>query len=272
MKKRFNILFILACALIVTAFTGCKKPKKVEVAADPVVNTDQANGMPANLKSVNGYFYASYKSTSFSGYSYAFFAGFSDPGRKLSSGWDHYNDNTSGFGATGSFGNIDVGIVTLNNSFPLQKNSFNPNIFYSYNTNYFQPLTSAQWTTEGNLSFSPMDIQVSRGFPTAALNATFASISKAAGYTINLSQYVSNFDSAVVTITDNFSWQSNLRKGAGAGAQSITFTPAELSPLYVGSSGYIYVYAYNYSNQVINNKVYLYELSAKIQRNIVITQ
>jgi hypothetical protein len=267
MRRNKEIYFLVAAVI---ALAACKKPKKKETEQVPVVNTEQANGLPSNPKAINGYLYASYKNSGSVYYYCNVYASFSDPAKKLTAGWDHFYDNNGSFGTTSNFGNIDVGNMSFNGSF-LQKSSFNPNVFYTQtNSNSFQPITYSSWSNEGNLSFLPMDLGVTRPFPSTAPNPTFAPVSKSTPYTLNLAEYVTNYDSVLVVLSDNFSSQSMLKKRVDASTTTVTFTPAEMSTLYSGSNGNIFVYAYNYTNQTINSKVYLFEQSAKISRYIYI--
>jgi hypothetical protein len=270
MKKIALCFFII---VVSSAATSCKKKKTPEVVEDPIVNTEMQNGLPEDHKSMNGYLYAGYSlqlfNTSYFGF---YYSSFNDPAKNLLNGYNHTQDNFS-FNNVAKQGNIDVGAVEFNSFTTLNKNVFSSTVTYQGNNSMgaITIPTSASWKIEGNGAFKEFDVTVSRGFPYIAQTFTPAPISKGAGYNFTISPSIANYDSLVVLIGDGNSSQPKVRKGVVAGANVISFSPAELSTLYISSYGALYVYAYNYSHQTINSKRYLFELSHKVAKTVAIT-
>jgi hypothetical protein len=250
------------CFALLPIIVSCSKKSKSPVQ-DPLISTDMANGLGDNPNAINGYFYVAQRDYGSSTIYTTIYASFSDPKKKLMTGYNHFNENSS-FSSNNTQGNIDVGNIFFNNWLFLNKNSFNPNVTYSANNSNGSYSSSAAWKTDGNMSFKPLDLIVSRGFPTVS-TTTFAPISKSAGCTINLSTYANNYDSLTVVITDNSSTQ--IKRRVDATVSSITFSSAELNQLY-SNYGSVWFYAYNYSNKTVENKSYIFELSYKTTKPV----
>jgi len=269
---RKAILFTYGVAIMSGLLMSCKKKeKKTPPEPEPSVTTEMASGLPSNINSINGYLYAGikYNGSSSNYFVSSLYAAFSDPGRKLTTSYNHFLDNISNFGSNSNFGNIDVGSVTLNSSFFLSRSSFDPNVFYSSINNSGPFYNTAHWTSDGNMSFKPLDLDVPKGFPVLTYTLPFTSISRSTGFTLNMAQCGSNYDSITVSINDFSFPQGGIKKTVTPGVTSVTFSASDLSPI-SNSSGTLAVYAYNYSNQTINNKVYLFELSNKYSQYIYI--
>jgi hypothetical protein len=255
----------LATIVLLCAFAGCKKQTMSKVETPVPVTTSLENGM--GNTTVNGYLYCSLNSSfTWSGNSF-FYAAFGDPARKLLSSYNHFSDFTQ-FSGSNTFGNIDVGQVTFANSVTLFKNLFNPNVNYTGNTNVFTG-TDASWSVEGNGSFKPFNITVSRGFPTLSNTFTLAPVSRTNPYTIDLSALASNYDSIVVEIGNNLSSFGNPKRHLG-NSGSVTFNASELSNLFTSQNGQVKICAFNYSNITIEDKRYIFELARKNTQYITI--
>ncbi|MCE3259227.1 MAG: hypothetical protein K0S12_868, partial [Bacteroidetes bacterium] len=248
-------------------FSACKKESPAKAETPAPVSTSLADGM-GSTTTVSGYLYSSLNTSfSWSGNSF-FYAAFGDPARKLLGTYDHYNDFTI-FGGSNNFGNIDVGQVTFANSYTLFKNLFNPSVNYTGNTNLFTPTTN-NWSIEGNGTFKPFNINISRGYPSLANTFTLSPVSRTNAYTIDLTALASNYDSVIVEISNNGSSSfGNPRRRLG-NAGTVTFNTSELSNLYTSSSGQIKICVFNYSNITIEDKRYIFELAKKNTQNIVI--
>src|SRR4051812_10901824 len=114
---------ILCSALVL--FSCTKKKDKVPEEPAPV-NTALKNGLPDNMRALNGYFYAS-SSDYGSGFYYTInlFAAFNDPAGDLINMYNHSNNNF--FFNTDLLGNVRVGNITFNNSSFMAPSSFGPN-------------------------------------------------------------------------------------------------------------------------------------------------
>lgn len=108
MNKLYFFLFI--CALF---FFSCKK-KLVIPEEQPLLNTEMKNGLPENLNSINGYFFASHgvnlSNTLYQKLSFRAYASFHDPGANLLKGYSPYSCIPI-FQHSGKLGNVDVGSV-----------------------------------------------------------------------------------------------------------------------------------------------------------------
>lgn len=259
-----NKIFLILGGFLISIATSCKKNDVMSSNLTPV-NKDLTNGFPDNPSKINGYLYAdiqtnAYNSSS-SNISNFLFAAFSDPAKKLTSAYNHYQSS----GSFSSLGNIDVGSVALN-GYSLFKN-VQQNFSVWYSSSYSLTYSSANWVTNGNGVFKPMNVNLNRGFPVinASLIPVNYSISKNSDYTINIGNNVSNYDSLIVIFSDgSFSSIGNIKKTLPANSTSVTFKYQELSLLYSTSSARISIYAFNYSNNTVNDKVNLFELGNKL--------
>lgn len=268
---RAAVIYFLAVSFALT-IVSCKKEKPAPVPDEPTITTEMAAGLPPNHTAINGYLYCSFSLLQYSTfYQQFFYSAFSDPTRNLMAGYNHVQENFS-FNNSSKSGNIDVGEVEFNGSTILNRNIFSNSVTYNLNSGsnpVFNP--SASWRIEGNGAFKAFNLPVTRGFPLISQTYSPTSISKSAGYEFTVSPVVSNFDSLVISIGDGNTSLPKVRKGVLAGATSVSFTPADLSPLYISTYGTFHIYAYNYSNKTIENKVYVFELSHKMVKYVAIT-
>jgi hypothetical protein len=253
-------LFFLSLPVLLALLFACKKPKSIIPDQPAVVNTDLANGLPSDTKKINGYLFAS---VNFSSDSY-YYSIFSDPGKELAKTYNHRN-NTIQFDQQ-VLGNVDVGSVRQN-GYTLSHQNTGQSVIYS-EAIYAAP-TTVIWTSDGNGSFKPLNVNVARGYPYISPNTyTPGTISKASGFSVDAGNYVSNYDSVIVSLSDNYG--STVTKGYTS-ASLITFSSSDLSGLNTNSYGSLNIFAYNYSNQTINSKVYLFEQGNKFNKGISIT-
>jgi len=265
---------VLICNL--AFFISCNKNKAITPPADPEpVTTDITNGLPDDPRKINGYFYAGNAVNIYSGnnsigvYEYAVFG---DPSRNLMANYNHLTNTSRFSGNQNDVGNVSDGDLFFNGMM----------IGSAGNTNYMQSNSyggssnsSAHWVSSGNLSFKPIDLTVPRGFPTIIQPAyTTYSLNRGADLTINFSNFISNYDSICVALSDYGSTgaQYKIRKAISSGVNSITISQTELSVLSTTSYGNITFAAFNYSNKIIEDKIYVFELSNRINMTLVISQ
>lgn len=240
--------------------TSCKKTTAASIVAP--VNQALANGLPSNPKLINGYLYTDYLtnvngSSNIAQYS---FSVFSDPTKPLISSLNHYQTGSS----FSNLGNIDVGNVTLNSQSLYKTTQSNFSLWYYFNNSYSTINYNAIWTTEGNGVFKPLNITVNRGLPVFSNTiAVSNSIARNTDYTLNLGTGISNYDSLIV-ILSNGNFNGTIRKVVSAGSTSVTFKSQELSAINSSSYAYINIYAFNYSNAIIDDKIYVFELAQKL--------
>ncbi|MCE3259224.1 MAG: hypothetical protein K0S12_865 [Bacteroidetes bacterium] len=267
---RFFLIIVLIIAL--TGYS-CRK-KKITVAEEPPHTSEMKKGLPENPKAINGYLYASYARYQ-NGQHYYFhgYSTFSDPARNLLMGYNHFFDQAY-FVSVNYYGNVDVGAVMCNNA-PMSKNTFSPNITYSFGQQSFTGIAKGtSWITEGNRSFSAIDVTPVNTFPVLSVpdnTVTVPPIKKSVGLTVDLTGVASDYDSLIVAVIDGAGNYSVARKAFGPGATQADFTPADFKLFSTGTSyGSLVIYAFNYSHQTIRNRLYLFELSHKISRNVLI--
>ena len=262
-----SILIINASLLL---FSCNKKEKAIEEPAP--INKALSDGFPENIKVINSYLYSCVQTYQYSStiYYYSFsYAAFTDPAKNLLSTYNHYSNNKN-FSSNGGGGNIDVGNVTLNGSFVSKNFPSNIEVYYRQNSNNnvnFLNL-NAYWTSEGNKTFKSIDVIINKGHPTIAVNnlAISNSISKNTDYTINIGNNITNYDSLIVILEDG-SWNGRIRKTVPKNTTSLTFTTQEMSILNNTSNGKFNIYAYNYSNMTVDNKINVFELSNQYNVN-----
>jgi hypothetical protein len=252
--------YLVAVTLFVQ-FSCTKKSDKIS-KEEPPVNKELSNGLGSNFSKINGYLYASMKKSSYGGsgfyYSLRAFASFGDPVRNLMSNYDHVNENTF-FMEFENQPNITVGNVKFSD---IQIGSKGTTI-YNYNSNQSNSAIaiSSSWDTEGNGPFKPIDLSVKRGFPQINSTSFVETISKNNDFTINTSNFVSNYDSVVVKI---YVGSITITKRISSASSTITFKKEELSGFY-NSYPYISYMAFNYSNMTVEDKSYVFELSNRLE-------
>ncbi len=261
-----GVVSIISLILFASA---CKKKEFVQ-PDEPLLSSAQTKGLPQDKK-ISGYFYAEqikyFRQNNHDTYVFLYSA-FREPAADLVAGYDHNSNNESASNSA-SFGNINVGRVIYNNTFTLSAQSIPKKFAYSYASVIF-PDTSAGWSIEGNRTFGPIKISPSRGFPKLddLDTAPFERVSKT-GFTLDIAHRASNYDSLVVIMEDYFS-RIQIAKRIGPSCAAI-FSEEELKALYQWTPyGYITICAYNYSNIMIENRVYVFELAKKYTQNITI--
>jgi hypothetical protein len=244
---------------------GCRKDKPRVFQEPEPVNTPMVNGLPPT-KRVDGYLYGIYIQRA--GDNRIFFycrSNFAEPSRNLLASHNHNEEWVSAW-SPDVLGNIDVGTV-LCNGLAIKKQTQSPILTYHIEDVYVEKGTdSLFWKHNGNYSFSPVEI-VSRSFPrTALINDTLPPIKKYSPYTLHLDSIVSNYDSVIVKVGQHATSFNEVKKSAGAGVDSVTFSVGELDELYVHGWLVVSVYAFNYSHCTINNKLYVFEQGWKISQ------
>jgi hypothetical protein len=256
--KNYRLFLLLP---FLPAMLACKKPKSIIPDQTAVINTSLANGMPADIQKINGYLYADINYSNFNNS----YSAFSDPAKSLVSTYNHRNNNVQF--SQPVLGNIDVGQVSFGGLNLSRQNTGTSVMYEMSNSVGFQ---NNVWTSDGNGTFKPLSINMARGFPVLNSNTyTFNTISKSSGFTVDIGNSVSNYDSVIVNLTDNYGGLVSKRY---TNAGIITFSSNDLVVLNSNSYGSFYVYAYNYANQTINSKVYVFELGNKFSKGVSIIQ
>lgn len=278
MKKILKNPLGLVLIFSLTFFISCNKNKTTTTPADPEpITTDMANGLPDNPKKINGYAFAqtlvNLNSGNTNGFVYLF-AMFGDPTRNLIANYDHFSNNQRSVNSTNDRGNVSVGDLSFNG---LMLNNFG-SVVYQQTSNFASSLNYANWHSDGNLSFKPLNLSVARGFPAIKQPSASATSSYSIGIskdlTITFSDFISNYDSVCVTMNDYSSGSNGykIRKTVSSVSNSITFSQTELSVLNTTPYGNINFVAYNYSNKTIEDKIYVFELSNRLNMTLVISQ
>jgi len=266
--------FVFSCNIVFLA--SCNKNKATTLPADPEpVTTDIANGLPDNPKKINGYAFAenviTYNNGSPNPYVYLM-ALFGDPARNLIANYDHFTNSQRPISVSNDRENVSVGTLSFNGvplynggSVIYQQNSTMSNVIYN----------SANWLSDGNLSFKPINTAIPRGFPIinhSTMLPTTYSISLSKDFSIDFSNFISNYDSVSVSLSSSSFSQYQIKKTLSSASNSITFSKTELSVLYTTTYGNITFAAFNYSNKIIEDKIYVFELSNRINMTLVISQ
>ncbi|MCE3227537.1 MAG: hypothetical protein K0S32_2088 [Bacteroidetes bacterium] len=162
---------------------------------------------------------------------------------------------------------VNAGVVRCNSdTVPYMQNGPFGGFYYSYGM--AKTLNSPVWNLTGVSPFTTFETTVPRGYPVSVSNSFLPdSVSKTSNLTIQFNANFSNTDSICVFITDNGSKYAS--KHVAGNATSVTFTPAQFTGFATGN-GDIQVIAYNYSNQTVNGKNYIYVLQETIMGQVVI--
>ena len=263
-KKTISCILIIASALLIVS---CKNKKKSAITDTPeAVNTEIVNGLPDNPKLVNGYLYSCNQTTKYANsssfyYSFYVYVAFSDPARNILATFNHFS-NSKNFSSNNG-GNIDVGSVSLNQN-TINKNFLSSELYYTSNlSGQSFSNTNASWSTVGNNTFKPINVSLSRGYPLINTNSLIVNttVLKSQDLYINFGNYISNFDSLIVSLEDGMS--RVIKKTVPVGSNSVTFTTSDMINLNTSSYGKIKFVALNYSNMIINNKLNLFELNTQ---------
>lgn len=255
MKTR-NRLFLPVLFL----FGSCIKDDVKLPEPPELVNTEIANGLPKDPGNINGYLYASFSMGSISSYTYLnAYGSFRDPGGTLMSMYDHIADQENFNSNSQTRGNIRTSPVSIY-GLTLPEINMGNSISYRLNVQNAANINDIpRWKTNGNGSFKPLDHMIPRGLPTILTAALSPSASVKSEFVIDTRAIVTNYDSLRVSFQANGSAKV---KRVGSDERYITFSDNELKQLGTGSRVISY-FAFNYSNGIIDNRVYLFELSRK---------
>jgi hypothetical protein len=262
-----TVLKIFTLLLLVCSFTDCKKKKSSEDEVPPPVNTALERGTNVDLTNLHGYFYSgTIPLASTPSVNTTVYAAFGDPGRKFLKTFDHYEDLLSSSGS--GYGNVSVGQVKYKTE-ALQTSTYTPStIFYTLNkTNSTSSDKTAQWSIQGNSEFKSFDISFPSAYPEMLAPPANLTLTLGSDFTVNTNTLVSDFDSVVVIMYNNFG-QKVVKRG-GSKTASLNYTKEQISFLYGENNyGYIKFCAFKYFNITIENRVHLFEFSTKNQAYI----
>jgi hypothetical protein len=261
--KRIEIRFIQAALLLL--LVACKKPTATIVPQSSGISAAPEKGLPANYKSVNGFFYANYHYNRDSWFTNQV-AVFSDPARNLAANLDHTYEYYYVYPATS--GNVDVGKLTFN-EYMVGRQSNNNAVWFSGNNESTN--LEATWTIEGNGSFKAFTITVPRGYPEIKVTQIDSNIviKKSEGFVMDLKNKIVNFDSVVVVLRYG---STEIRKAQKSDATPVVFSVSELKRFGSTMWATLTICVFNYSSQVYQSKNYLFELSRKLTRTIQIIE
>jgi hypothetical protein len=251
-----------ALALVATAFFSCKKPELKVPETPPAVNTPLQDGFGNNMDAIHGYMYAEKVNASWNQSAiYNYLALFSDPGKS----YLNCIDRDMGFNSFTCDGNLDVGAVTMGGTGLFRQINFST-VLYMVNNTTAQPST-LKWTSEGNSSYKPLDVTLAKNFPVLNSNSfTVSTVYKSQGLSLDLSG-ASGYDSIIVSIGPSF---NSVRKAFSGSVTSFSFSSTDLAPLTSSFSTNFSVNAYNYSNQTINGKLYVFELANRWDKMVYV--
>lgn len=246
-------------------FISCKKTE----IPDAVINAENSDGvqsgLPEEVNAINGYLYASYNSSQKNNRMLTTYASFGDPGKNLMAGFNHHYDILIDIGP--ERGNVSVGnSITLSgysNFISINGNGSSSNAFYyGYKRNIGSLNAFAGWKYDGNKSFKGQSITVPRGFPKLndSLIKPFDTITIKKGYSVKTENRFSNHDSITVYLTSTFDDSIMLIKTFAAGVP-VVIGSEELARFADVQYVYINFKSFNYSNQIIDGKKLVYELS-----------
>jgi len=268
MKLKIILIVAIYFALVIS---GCKKEEIATAEKEPRITGEMLSGLPGDQDTISGYLYADHSKTGSNDHLYLY-AAFRDPSDKLLTSYNHYYNNTYGLINKAAFGNVNVGSVIFDNNRTLGASTTKPSFQYYYNAQFIFAGLTAGWTTESNKTFGPINVIVERGLPLMSLDSGAIDEVSMNGFTLAVNGRVSNYDSIVVLIDDNVGFTSPLRKGRGAGNAPIIFSENDFKGFWKGNtSGSISVFAFNYSHKVIDNRLYVFELSKKITQNTILS-
>jgi hypothetical protein len=264
-KKQFPFLALLLSLL------SCEKKPLQEPEIPLPVTTELKAGLPPSPQFINGYLYSSFRlirygwnyNTNFTAAAY-----FGDPSRNLMINFDHLFDQQEFLSNNKNTPNVTVGRVSVNG---LGMGGTSTTSYWTstqLDTAFLD--TEPTWNIEGNKTFVPAVIKLRH--PPKLLNTSFNfSLQISAGYTLDISSLISNYDSAGVLIHMNSAFPA-IYKSCPPGVQTIVFSSKELGNLKNRSSCNIVLVGFNYSHQMIEDKLYVFESSAKLERSLTIKQ
>jgi hypothetical protein len=231
---------ILSAALAAVVLTGCNKSDDTN-PTDNTTTPSTSNTTP-NLKDGYGVL-AAVRSVS-----YTTVAGITVP--------LDVNTATAGFfTAPGTSNMVDGGTVTLNSK-TLTKSSNNAYVYQ----NLTDPLSfsTVSWNVTGSSNVPAISYTDDRIMPDfSGYNSLPVTITKANGFTVNLSGTITNADSVYVIVAGGDQY---VLKRAGGNASQVSFTASDLSVIANTTQGQIQVAPWNYKKEDFNDKPYYFVL------------
>lgn len=255
-------------SILLFVLTGCDK-KTEEVEEPQPLTTEIANGLPSNKEKISGYLYVSATTNSIYLQSiqhyFNAYAVFGDPQRNLMTYINHYFEGTKFVNAQDR-ANINVGQVSVSGK-GLSFQGFNSSeVVYTGTDFQNTPFTAnVNWVNQGNKTFKPMNQDVPRNLP--ALNPPFNTytISTSEDFNVDFTSYIFNADSVSIGFSAQSSTSFLIRKSVPYSKGIITFTKQEIQNLSSWFNLTMNIQAFNYSNRTVEDKIYVFELSRKVQ-------
>jgi hypothetical protein len=268
LRRATNI--VLLCAIFCAS---CEKRRLVPAEDHPGNNSPLENGLPQNFKRINGYFFSCFivDSGGFgpAGNNLQMYAAFNDPAANLIPNINRHG--VSGDITSNNYqdtGNVSVGNVSFNGT-SLNSHLFQPAYYSLTQSKIPEFYGQSKWTTEGNGSFTGIDVEIKRGYPGLTLTPGSNTISGRQSYTVNTAGYFSNCDSVSVLISHNY-LNAKVLKTSSRTDTVFVFTVNELAPF----KGYTYTTisfeGFNYSRCVANGKIYIFELGRKMRKQMYV--
>ena len=266
--------FATNVVLLVGVFcTSCQKRHLTPDTEPPAQNTSVEDGLPQDYKHVNGYFYSCFTVDSggfnAEGNSLISYAAFNDPAANLMTNINHHRDAVSITSETYlDTGNVSVGDVRFNSTV-LTPRLFQPAYYSLYQLPLPEFYGKSRWTTDGNGTFTGIDNTVKRGFPELSLPPGSITISGQQAYTVTTAGRFRNCDSVSIFIEHDY-LNAKILKTSSRADTVFVFTVNELAPF----KGYMYTTitfeGFNYSNSVVNNNIYIFELGRKMRKKLFV--
>jgi hypothetical protein len=263
---------ILIFPIMLLLWSGCKKEPLPEPEPHVPVSTEFALGLPEQPRYIHGYFYMCQKIQRL-GFNYypqmVMAAGFGDPSRNLLMNYDHQLDQPVFTSDMSLRPNVSVGRVFCNGV--VMGNSSNTiyNMVIEMDTVLFDE--TATWEIDGNKSFVPFKVVLPLKVPKVIASAQNFSLQISSGYTLDVSQIITNYDSAAVMLRVNNAFPP-IYKSIRSPDALIELSPNELVYLKNRTSCNVIVMGFNYCHKTIEDKVYVFESAAKLERIMTIKQ
>ena len=165
------------------------------------------------------------------------------------------NTGVAAFYTTAGSGSMsDAGAVTLNGK-ALTKQSNNSYVY----SNYTDPLLfsgTVTWTVAGSSTVPAISASDDKPIPSYSDYASLpVSITRSAGFTLDLSGKISGADSVYVVIVSS---SGQIIKHLSGSPSQCVFTPAELGTLAASSTGIIEVCPWNYKSEDFSSKKFYF--------------
>lgn len=254
---------VIICLII--TFTLCSCNKKPLPAKEEPLSTGLIEGLPPSVSIINGYFFTSCVINNKMYQRWFAFASFSDPGKNLIAGFNHYKNNF--YDLNSLSGNVSAGDVSLD-TVQLPVLSDKQHIVYKKNTYAFlDSMYVPHWRTTGNGSFLPVDVGVP-SIPPRVSSAQITEIYRSKPIQIDLTKGFRNYDSVRVQFL--LGDRMFINKGATAsGPAVITISENELKT--IDEPGiYINYFGFKYFHQWLNGNLYVYEISTLKTANVFV--